>query len=173
MWPGSSKSTCPHPEPPTFGLSPSSRISSYFRTATWRLQAFWMVRAKPSNLRSRISSRRKSWARGRGGGSFSSPSPPTYFCLPAPAHMLTYYGKYFFFFPMTRPRVPSQHGAQAPALWAGLAGFRSQLCLFLAVSCLKWCNITVSHTANQVMACHPCEVHPDFRDVRNVNQCAS
>ena len=71
--PGSFRPLCPQPQPPTCSLSPSSRISSYFRTATWRRQAFWMVRAKPSNLRSRISSRRKSWARRRAGGSWHLP----------------------------------------------------------------------------------------------------
>lgn len=39
---------------------PSSLICSYFRMAMCRRQAFWITRAKPSNFRSRISSRRKS-----------------------------------------------------------------------------------------------------------------
>lgn len=40
---------------------PSSLIWTYFLRATYFLQAFWIVRAQPSNLRSLVSSNKKSF----------------------------------------------------------------------------------------------------------------
>lgn len=64
---------------------PSSRICSYFRMATCRRQAFWITRAKPSNFRSRISSRRKSWE-GHGVLSTAGQGPPSPSCVASAAH---------------------------------------------------------------------------------------
>ena len=89
-WFGSPKPIRPQPQLPTCSLSPSSRISSYFRTATWRRQAFWMVRAKPTNLRSRISSRRKSWTRRRAGWSWHLPGEHSFVSSEFPPHPCTF-----------------------------------------------------------------------------------
>lgn len=157
-WPGSSRSIRLHPEPPTYCLSPSSLISSYFRTATWRLQAFWMVRAKPSNLRSRISSRRKSWARERGGGSWHLPKATVSgFLLAHPTHMLLLTGTCTHTVTLQSKFLPPNDRTQGflPVCDTGpasiitvdcLAGFESQLCLLLALqSCQKWKHHCFSH----------------------------